>query len=310
MWMAIGALASAASSLIGSAAASGAASDQNKLTAEQIKTSRANQVDARGNQTIYDPDTNSFTTYTSADTKKLLDATDRETLQTLTNDAPLYREALNDASVRRQDESRLADALMDKYKGLVSGDLGSGNSEQSLEAALLRSRLGGNTEATQSMASGMLKQGVRSGASGLTDAMQKLGTQLREANTGSAASAGLEAKGMHQQYAGTALNDALSNYSGIANRADSLEVNPSVPGSQAGNSLNSALSNALAASSQGLKNASGSNTAAFQMLQQSGQNMGTALNSLSNGVGNFFKSNNSFDSAENERMSDWSKGTY
>ena len=140
------------------------ANQQMELASRQLNAQLAKQTDAQGNQTMYDPTTNQWVTVLSPIGRQLQQATDKEQLLRLTDDANMRRRGMQDNELRRQDEGRLADALMRQYQYVQSNprDMGDEMTSQ-LRIANLQGTANANDEFRRNYSMQGLRTGMSSG---------------------------------------------------------------------------------------------------------------------------------------------------
>lgn len=78
------------------------------------KLAVANRTDARGNQLVYDPKTNTFKTVLTPASKQLVNASDTEELQRLMHDLPSQRQGRDVNATSRSKENQTADDLLNQ----------------------------------------------------------------------------------------------------------------------------------------------------------------------------------------------------
>lgn len=148
----------------------------NHIAYQQYLASVAGQTDARGNQSVYDPSTNQFVTITTPETRDLIEASDREELARLTQDAPLARQEYHDNVAQRRQDRGLADALRERFSRTITAPV----YDTPATASRRQQALNAN-QAFDSSERAFLRQGMRSGASGLARALQQSGLARTDA---------------------------------------------------------------------------------------------------------------------------------
>lgn len=107
----LGGIGSIADIFGGNAAEDDAAKQQKKLLKFYKQMGTAGQVDARGNQVVYDKTTNTWKVIPTEGTKQLLGATDAEQLQQLLHDLPAQRAENDSIRTDRGGDRAIADTL-------------------------------------------------------------------------------------------------------------------------------------------------------------------------------------------------------
>lgn len=233
--------------------------------------SLAGQTDAEGNQTVYDPATNTWHTILTANQKKLQSASDSEQYQRNTVDAAIARRRLIANDTRQTTEGNVADGLLsDMQHKLSQPTLNNGNAG-SAGARLLNDR--NVLDSQQAALRGFETQGLRSGNGNILDAIDR-----SRAESGSALA--------HNEAAAAGGNAAPDPYSSVGPTADlynSFASRASAsPGSNfspfaGGGSLTQAIANQAR------------NSALTGGLGSSAGN--TASNAFENGIGPLMKPN-------------------
>lgn len=242
------------------------ANQQMELASRQLNAQLAKQTDAQGNQTVYDPTTNQWVSILSPIGRQLQQATDKEQLLRLTEDANMRRRGMQDNELRRQDEGRLADALMRQYQYVQSNprDMGDEMTSQ-LRLANMQGTANANDEFRRNYSMQGLRTGMSSGA--MEEGLRQIGKQ--HANTVNTLNADAPIQGMQlgQAMAAARMGDTLNQYNMLASRASNYEDTPFTP-SNINNTLSAAIANQRAAAADGFNSAIGATANASNMMQR------------------------------------------
>lgn len=195
------------------------------LANEQLRMAQAGREDARGNQSYYDPSTNTWKVDATDMTKQLLSASDREEYLRLTQDSARRRDGLEANYLRRMEEGDLADNYLDELR------LPSPYTRQGIEDAYRTLSEEGINEGYDKTSNNLLRQFMRSGAE--PGNVGKLLSQVnadRSKSLGSAkANAYLKSLEAFDTLEGNRTKGILDKYNLFATRASNFEDVPFAP---------------------------------------------------------------------------------
>ena len=227
----------------------GLAEQQQKLANQAARLGMATQVDATGNVTYYDEQTNTWKSVLSAEGKAQLDTSNREQLLRNGQDSVMARgERLTNARRRSQEDATaqtdLAQYNRDQARG---GRYDAGNIASSLRLA----RQGYVNDAFDDVASNVATQTLRSGATGAAAGQGRLAAARAKAMAEVMGNPDLEGMQEAERMNSGRMSDTVNRYNQFASRASNISdaaFNPSNVGSNSGQTLSAAR--ALAGNSQ------------------------------------------------------------
>jgi hypothetical protein len=216
------------------------------LSEDQARMGKAGEIDQYGNQTVYDPVTNTWKTQLSATGQQMSDAERNEGLRQLQVDAPMARGEAQVAAARRSGEGEIADTFGQQLRDQISGNTGYKASDiaSSLRTNRTLAANAGMRQAIKGFNTNAIRTGMSAGAAG--DALSTAGKNFADYSAQTMGNPDLEGINAAEELNSTKTNHLVDNYSAMASRATGS------PGFQyTPNGMSSTLSQALAGSKSG-----------------------------------------------------------
>ena len=250
-----------------------AQAEQNAIARANLDAQLATQVDAYGNQIVYDPKTG-WRTILSAGQQQLADASQAEQLKRLTTDAGMRRDSMTANQARRQEEGQLANSLLAQYR------YNQQNPRNFVEEARRQLQSQSNSEtndAFREVARATSMNAMRSGTSATDAVTSKLGNAWAKANQQSSNVNPQDLGALSQLLAGSRPGANLQDYNTLASRASAFDDT-----AFQGYDPNAQLASVLANKQGQSNNASRTATAAAGSVPQTQSNPFGALGGLLN----------------------------
>ena len=261
------------------------AKEQLALAKEAQRQGLATQVDAAGNVTAYDQASNTWKTILSADQQQLLDASETESLQQLTRDAPTQRaDRLRGASDRIQ-EGDIASSLRSQVADRVAGR--GGYSSDAATRSLRLAREQAVSQGFDDVSNALSTQAIRSGSGGLAEIGNTLAKARAQAIAQTMGNPDLEGRQISQQMNTNSANDTANLYNQFATRASAGQTGAMPVNTQPNNT---SLAAARSAAQSGVSTASNINNSAGSMISSPVPSQGNVFGELFGGIANLAQS--------------------
>lgn len=238
--------------------------EQLRLSERMIDLGLATQIDAQGNITTYDEDTNTWRVIPTERQAQLMQAADDEILRSFNVDAPIARGELLRNSARRAREGSVADGML-KQVGDANSNQVSGNQ---LASSLRSARTAAVNAQFDDVGNAMSTQALRSGANG-AGAMSQLARARAKAMAEGMGNPEIEGMQLADDVNASRLSNRINNYSAMATRASNADgFSPGT--SSVAPTLAGALSNARQGANASFAQAGGMMANAGRPIQQPG----------------------------------------
>jgi len=194
---------------------------QRMFLAQQYNDAKMGSTDARGNRTSFIPG-QGMTTTLSPQARALLEASDREELLRMTNDAPMARQTLMRNYERQGKENTAADGLLEE---LMRGPAMSRSDLESMYRLRMRKDMG---EGYDKASNDAARTGLRTGAD-MSKTLSKIAKQRSEGYAGAGNEAALTANNAFDSMEGNRVSRGSSLYNMMAARASGNNNNTFQP---------------------------------------------------------------------------------